>query len=240
MLEIVRRRVAVLMLVALPLIFYWTSSDAQFATTFATVGAGWALSIATLFLSLSMRRISPRLGLVGFTVGDQLLGRLLCALLFGLTVGLGLWLYIGLDDVIVDHQHLAMSLILSAIGSIAAGLAVGALIPREMEAMLVLIAVVGLQFVVDSGSGLAKILPLYAAERYAASASGWAPNIGSPWIRSLTVSAVLFILAVVVSFRRQRIGRSPVVDLAASGSNFGSGVAAESGPIKNSRNDDRP
>lgn len=190
------------MLVLLPLLFYWTSGNDDYAPTFATVGVGWAFSILTLFLSLGMRSIAPRLELLGFTAADQLTGRIICVIAFGLLVGAGLWLYIGRDDYIVNHTHLAISLAFSLIGAATAGLAVGALLPKEMEAMLVLLAVVGMQFVVNQNSTLAKVLPLYAAERYSASASGWAPNIGAAWIPTAIVSAVLFVVAVIATVRR--------------------------------------
>lgn len=200
--ELARRRVSIAMLVTLPLLFYWTSGNDSYAPTFATVGAGWAFSILTLFLSLGMRSIAPRLELLGFTAADQLLGRLICVLGFGVLVAGGLWFYIGLDEVIVNHTHLATSFAFSLLGAVAIGLAVGAVLPKEMEAMLVLIAVVGLQFVVSQNSTLAKVLPLYAAERYSASASGWAPNIDSPWIPTVISSAVLLGVAIAATVNR--------------------------------------
>lgn len=199
--ELSRRRGALVMLVLLPLLFYWTSGSDRFAPTFATVGVGWAFSIMTLFLSLGMREISPRLGLLNFTAADQLLGRILCSLTFGVVVAGGLWLYIGRDEVILDHGDLALSLFFSLVGSIAAGLAAGALIPREMEAMLVLIGMVGLQFVVDSETTLARVLPLYASERYSANAVGWD---GTPphWPPTVIVSGVLLVIAIAASIYR--------------------------------------
>lgn len=202
MLELSRRRAALTMLVLLPLVFYWTSSSENFAPTFATVGVGWAFSIATLFLTSGMRLLAPRLGLVGFSAAEQLIGRLLCAVGFGAIVATGLWLYIGRDEMIVNHRHLALSLLFSLTGAVAAGLAVGALVPREMEAMLLLIGMVGLQLVVDHQSTFAKILPLYAAERYAASASGWAQHVDGAAQATVIVSAVLLALAVIGTFIR--------------------------------------
>lgn len=199
--ELLRRRTAMVMLVLLPLVFYWTSGSDRFAPTFATVGVGWAFAIMTLFMSLGMRSVAPRLGLLGFGAADQLIGRLLSSITVGASLAIGLWVYIGRDVVILDHNRLAMSLLFSLIGSISAGLLAGALIPREMEAMLFLIGMVGLQLVVDHDTLLAKILPLYAAERYSAEAVGWDPS-PAPWQATLIVSAVMLVIAVLVTVQR--------------------------------------
>jgi len=128
-LELSRRRGAMLLLILLPLAFYWTSSDEQFAPAFVAVGVGWAFAIATLFLTVGMRPIAPRLSLLGFTAADQLIGRLLCSLAFGSILAVALWLYVGRDEVILDHGDLALSLFFSLLGAVATGLAVGALLP---------------------------------------------------------------------------------------------------------------
>lgn len=200
--ELLRRRGTIAMLVLLPLLFYWASGSDNYAPTFATVGVGWAISIVTLFLSHGMAAISPRLSLLGFTSADQIIGRLLCAAAFSGAVVIGLWIYISQDAAIVRSGALALSLLWSLIGAIALGLAVGALVRREMEAMLILVAVVGLQFVVDQNSTLAKALPLYAAERYSANASGWAELVSGSWRPTAAVSVGLLVAATVATLWR--------------------------------------
>jgi len=209
-LELSRRRVAMLLLVLLPLAFYWTSGSDQFAPAFVAVGVGWAFAIATLFLTVGMRPIAPRLSLLGFTAADQLIGRLLCSLAFGSILSLALWLYVGTDDVVINHSHLALSLFFSLVAAVATGLAVGAIFPREMEAMLLIIGVVGMQLVVDRDTLIAKILPLYAADHYAASATDrWAPNIDTAWMVTSAATAIMLVIAVVATVLRSP-RRTPV------------------------------
>lgn len=199
--ELSRRRLALAMLVLLPLVFYWTTGSDDFAPVFASVGIGWAFSVATLFLTQGMHQVAPRLALLRFRSGEVLAGRVMCALTFGAIVATGLWLYIRRDPVIVNDTELIWAFTFALLGSVTLGLAVGALVRREMEAMLLLIGIVGLQFVVDPGSTLAKVLPLYAAERQAAVAAGWGRPLDSlQW--SAAVSAVLFVVAVVVTTAR--------------------------------------
>lgn len=199
--ELSRRRLALVMLVLLPLVFYWTSGSDDFAPVFASVGIGWAFSVATLFLTQGMRQVNPRLALLGFRSGEVLAGRVVCSFAFGLIVAIGLWLYIRIDPVIANSTELVWAFLFALIGSVTLGLAVGALITRELEAMLLLVGVVGIQFVVDPGSTLAKVLPLYAAERQAATAVGWGAPLNSlQWTGA--VSVVLFVVAVVVTMAR--------------------------------------
>lgn len=199
--ELSRRRLALVMLILLPLVFYWTTGSEDFAPVFASVGIGWAFSVATLFLTQGMRQVNPRLSLLGFRGGEVLAGRVLCAFAFGIVVATGLWLYIRIDPVITNGTELVWAFLFALIGSVTLGLAVGALITRELEAMLLLVGVVGIQFVVDPGSTLAKVLPLYAAERQAATAVGWGAPLNSlQWTGA--VSAVLFIVAMVATMVR--------------------------------------
>lgn len=204
LLELSRRRTAVALLFILPLLFYWMSAKETSAIVYATVGMGWSASVVTLFLSLGMRAITPRMGLIGFGVADQIVGRILSMLIFGSPVAGCLWLYLSIDDVVVNRTYLALSLGSSLVCSLAAGLAAGALIPREMEAMLVLIALVGLTFVVDYQAKASKALPLYAAEQYAV-ASSTGVSSGRPWLVSALVTFGLVTLSVGV--RRLSIGR---------------------------------
>jgi hypothetical protein len=54
---------------------------------------------------------------------------------------------------------------LVAFSSVPFGLAVGALAPRELEGVLVLIGVVGVQLTLQSTQVIAKILPFWGAQR---------------------------------------------------------------------------
>lgn len=199
--ELGRRRLALAILALLPLVFYWTSGSDDFAPVFASVGVGWAFSVATLFLTEGMSSVSPRLSLLGFRSGELLAGRVVAVLSFGVLVAAGLFLLISQDPVITSTTELVWAFLFSLIGSVALGLAVGAIVTKELEATLLLMAIVGIQFVVDPDSLLARLLPLFAAERQAAVAVGWGtPSNSLQW--SGAVAAVLIVVAVAVSALR--------------------------------------
>lgn len=196
--ELSRRRTSVALLFLLPLIFYGMSASSSRAIVYAIVGMGWSASVIALFLSLGMRAITPRMTLLGFTAADQLAGRILSMLVFGAVVSGFLWLYLSHDSVVVNRTYLALSLGLSLICSVAAGLAAAALIPREMEAMLILIALVGLTFVVDYSTFASKALPLYAADQYAVASVTGHPS-GRPWLVSVPVALGLVAMSIVAT-----------------------------------------
>ena len=126
---------------------------------------------------------------------------MVAVLSFGVLVAAGLFLLISRDPVITSTTELVWAFLFSLIGSVALGLAVGAIVTKELEATLLLMAIVGIQFVVDPDSLLARLLPLFAAERQAAVAVGWGtPSNSLQW--SGAVAAVLLVVAVAVSALR--------------------------------------
>lgn len=198
--ELLRRRVSIVILIMLPLVFYWATNGDPFAITFATTGLGWAISIITLFQALSMTAISPRLRLAGFTALDEFMGRILCSALFGAILSAGLWLYVRTDENVRDQTSLAIAFAFSLLGATALGLASAAIIGREMEATLFLVGVVGLQFPIDPWGSLAKFLPLYASERFSADTVGWETrSLTTVALWTLGVSAVLIIASLIVT-----------------------------------------
>lgn len=76
--ELLRRRLALAILVALPLGFYFSMlGNEDFAMSAGSIGMGWAVSGAALFSALAARRLDPRLVLTGYRPVELLGGRLL-------------------------------------------------------------------------------------------------------------------------------------------------------------------
>lgn len=202
--DLSRRRGSIAILVMLPLVFYWAVGDDPFGVTFAATGMGWAVAIITLFQALSMRAISPRLRLAGFSALDEFVGRVLCSLPFGAVMAVGLWLYVGTDDNVVDRTSLAFAFGFSLLGATALGLASAAIIGREMEATLFLVGVVGLQFPIDPWGTLAQFLPLYGSERFSADAVGWTTaDLTGVATRTVAVSVGLIVLSLLITHLRE-------------------------------------
>ena len=84
--DLMGHHIAVAMLVALPLTFYFASASEHGSDPFVAGGVGMAFSIAgaTLFSVLSSREVDQRLVLGGYRPIELLLGRLLFLGPFGL------------------------------------------------------------------------------------------------------------------------------------------------------------
>lgn len=89
------------------------------------------------------------------------------------------------------------------------GLAVAALLPRELEATLVLIGVVGIQLSLDASAGLSKVLPFYGPRQllYVSPGSGYSALAATEM--SLVYATVLFTVSLYVMGRRMRVRGHP-------------------------------
>ena len=206
--ELSRRKLAILLLLGLPLAFYFLAGDDGLAISFATVGFGWSIAIMSLFSTQSVRAITPRLALVGFRPVEIVAGRVLSIACYGAVIGTLLFSFLQADKVVRSPSHLAWSLGFAVVGSCTAGLAVGAISDRETETMLFLIGLVSLTLVAPSASTLARLLPMFATDEYAwAAVEGGLRSGHQPWKATALVSTVLGLIAVVSALRRlPRVG----------------------------------
>ncbi len=162
--DLVRRHVALALLVALPLSFYFSSAGTgNHPQAVAAGGTSLAFAIggATLFSTLSSLDVDQRLVLGGYRPFELLVGRLLFLGPLGLLIAAG---FAAIMDLISDPAR--PWLVVAGVGAVALvavpfGLAIGAIVPHEMEGTLVLIGVVGIQLAVDPHSAVAKVLPFY-------------------------------------------------------------------------------
>ena len=201
--ELYRRKLAILLLLGLPLAFYVLAGNGGLAISFATVGFGWSIAIMSLFSTQSLRAITPRLALLGFRPVEIVTGRVLSIACYGAVIGTPLFLFLQADDVVRSPSHLALSLGFAVVGSCTAGLAVGAISDRETETMLFLIGLVSLTLVAPSNSTLAEVLPMFATDEYAwAAVNGELQPSQQPWKATALVSAVLGLVAVVGTLMR--------------------------------------
>jgi hypothetical protein len=162
--DLLRRRAVMVLFVALPLAFYYSvPASEDYSLVAGSMGVSWAVAAAGMFGVLGWRRAEPRLALAGAGAAPALLGRVV------LVAGLALVLSAGLipqmlwrsRDLIVDPHVFATGLLLMACVSVPVGLAIGALVPRELEGTLVLIGIVGIGTSVPPDTAAAKALPLW-------------------------------------------------------------------------------
>lgn len=204
--ELARRKVAIGLLVALPLTIYLSIPAAElWGVVPAVVGLGWAVGGAAMFAALGWRRVDPRLGLAGQRPSAQLMGRSLPIIAAGLLVGAAILILIGWRSEPPDLPMVVTAISLTVLVGTSLGLAIGSLLPREMEAMLVLIGVGAISNVMPPDIVGARLAPLWAPVRLLTSAMYGDGNGYGPVIHGLASAGLLMTIAWFAWRRRVRV-----------------------------------
>lgn len=161
--EIARRRTVLLILLLMPLAFYLSRRGDHLGQSirFVCLGLGWALSTAALFTGSASRKIEPRLRLSGYSSWHLYLGRLAALWTVGILLSAPYFLLIRLDQDDVRYGAIALIMGFTVLVAAPFGLALSALLPRELEGTLVLLVVVGMQMILDPGDPAARLLPFW-------------------------------------------------------------------------------
>lgn len=204
--ELLRRRTAIVMLLALPLALYGAlaGTSPQIASAAAGVGLGWSVAGAALFSVLASRRVDPRLVLVGFRPFELLLGRLLFLLAFSMVLVGAFSALISEASNAAHPWALALGIGLTTVVAVPLGLALAALLPRELEGTLALIGVVGIQLALPVTATLAAFLPLYGPLRLIEGSLANGGAVAVPSLHALGFAAGFLALAVALWARRVR------------------------------------
>lgn len=167
--ELSRRRVALLCVLVLPLVFYLVRIDVHWqAIRFLALGLGWAIATLALFSHVGARRLDQRLAVVGASPTALFFGRQLALVATGVPVA---GMYFILVAATQDVPRLpAVGLLLTTTVLIAAplGAVVSLVVPRELEGALALLSVMALQLLVDPDDTAARILPLWSTRELSA------------------------------------------------------------------------
>jgi hypothetical protein len=200
---LVRRRTTLAVLAALPLAFYGALyQHSDHAITVGGVASAFSVAGAGIFSMVPARAADQRLVLALYGPASLILGRLL----------------------VLETVSLAMSALTSAVmiagtgptrpadvligvilvGGIAAplGLALGALLSRELEATLVLIGVVGIQLTTESDTNFSRVLPFGAPGQLLDASTGAVAAIWPRVAAGLAYAAVLLAIAWLAWLRR--------------------------------------
>jgi hypothetical protein len=204
--DLVRRRAALLLLVALPMTWYAAeaATGVDYAVGTGVLAMAWAAAAAPLFAFVGARHADQRLVQAGCRPRDILVGRLLA--LFGLSsaiaLALGVLMVVGSRPQRTGDVFLALALTLLVSTSV--GWLTAAVIPRELEGTLLLIGIVGLQVSIPVSGDADLVVPYYGPLRltdYDRSAIG----PGGPVVHSLAWSALIAVIALVLWRRHVRI-----------------------------------
>ncbi|BCJ32854.1 hypothetical protein Athai_03570 [Actinocatenispora thailandica] len=209
--EMARRRVVLIILLLLPLAFYLSRRGDHLGQSirFVCLGLGWALSTAALFAGSAARTIEPRLRLSGYCARHLIVGRLAALWAVGVLLSAPYFLLVRLDQHDVRYGAIAAIMALTVLVSASFGLALSVVLPRELEGTLVLLAVVGLQMMLDPGDASARALPFWFSRELATYAVDHTGDgyLDRGLLHGVLAAAVLTAL-VAVAFR-VRQGRRP-------------------------------
>jgi hypothetical protein len=158
-----RRRTALLVLGLLPLAFYGALYRHNphairvggVASAFSTGGAG-------IFSMLPARTVDQRLVLAGYRPSVLVLGRLLILEAISLVISAVVSIVMIIGTSPRHPADVLAGVVLVGVVAAPLGLALGALLPRELEATLVLIGVVGIQLTARSDTVISRLLPFHA------------------------------------------------------------------------------
>jgi hypothetical protein len=210
--DLLRRRAVMALFVLLPAAFYYSiPATEEYSLLAGSMGVSWAVAAAGLFGILGWRRVDPRLALAGAAPAQELLARLLLVQLLGLALVVLfapqiLWRSAPL---LVEPSLAVLALVLMAVVSAPLGMAIGALVPRELEGTLVLIGVVGIGSSVPPDSGVAQALPTWGPLEVLLVAGGMSDGEALRGVLHAAVSAALLLtLAFWAWHRRVRVDRS--------------------------------
>lgn len=205
--DLLGRRWVLVLLVLVPLVFYAARrGDAGWQSIrFACMGLAWALSTVALFSSLSARSLEPRLRIAGATISSLLAGRVLALTAVAIVIGGGYALLVTLDQEVEHSWAITAALLVSAMLSVPLGILIARVIPREFEGMLLLITVVGLQTIVDPGSTLAQLLPLWATRELLSYGIEGHGDLSAAWAHAATYGIAMLVVGFAITWSRLRI-----------------------------------
>jgi hypothetical protein len=175
--ELLRRRSALCLLVALPLAFYVARRDVTHsAIVVLALGLGWAAAMLALFSTVNALELDGRLRVAGFSTAAILLGRMLSLLLLGLTLMAGYLVLVVVDQDVPRLGGVALMLLCALLIGVPLGITVGLILKRELEGALALLILLATQFMTNPERLLAHCLPMWSVRGVA----DWAIDLKDP------------------------------------------------------------
>jgi hypothetical protein len=206
--ELARRPVALGLLTLLPLAFYAASAHhSDHAAEIGGVAMAFSIAGASIFSGLTARPVDQRLVLAGYRPHQLLFGRFVLLELFGLAVAAVFSAVMVIGTGPAEPWALVAGVVLVAVTSVPFGLAVGALAANELEGVLVLIGVVGIQLTLDSTQTIAKLLPFWGPQRLIEHSTD--PTVSAAAAIPVGLAYGLALLAVAAYAAGRRAPRAP-------------------------------
>lgn len=207
--ELGRRRVALLFVFVLPLVFYLVRIDVPWqALRFLAIGVGWAIATLALFSHVGGRRLDQRLSVIGASPTALFLGRQLAIASTGLVVAGIYFVTVALTQEVPRLPAVGLLLMTTVLVAAPLGALVGLVVPRELEGALALLSVMALQLLVDPEGSAARLLPLWSTRELSAYAI---EPVGDDFLqRGLVHFVITLALCVAVAWGANLVRLRPV------------------------------
>lgn len=161
---LLRRRVAMVILIVLPLLLYAARHDQVGQSIRGLLfGVSWAVTTVAYFAATATRDAEPRLCLAGWSWHRLLAGRVGGLLAIGWVLAGAYLALVLVDRPVRDGPAIAIDFAVTAAVSVVLGTALGAVLHRELEGALVIFLLAGLQSVVNPDSLLAHLIPFWSS-----------------------------------------------------------------------------
>jgi hypothetical protein len=206
--QLLRRRLALVILVALPVALYLSmlTNGKESAIQFGTLGMAWSVASAALFSVLAASAAEPRLVLAGYRADELMLGRFLLLLGIGVVLATIGAVAMTVVSAPVSEGSLLTACALVPLVAVPLGLAIAALLPRDLEGVLIIIGVVGMQLSLNQSAWVNLLLPLDGPVQLAYRAGGLPADPAGPMlVHALASTIVLLGIAAGVGSRRMRV-----------------------------------
>lgn len=211
--ELLRRRGALALVTLLPLLFFVVRLETPWtALRLLAMGLGWGVATMSLFIHVSARSLDRRLVVAGASPVALHLGRQLAVLGLGVVLALLSFALVALT-VRDDLERLApvlLLLLLTVLVAAPLGALVAAVVPRDLEGALLLLAVMAVQVLVDPADEWTRALPLWSARELATYA---VEPVGRDYLERGALHGVLTFLvlaALALVVNRLRLRVAPV------------------------------
>jgi hypothetical protein len=209
--DLLRRRLALALLISMPLAFFLVTfttekSDHTWSSMSGAIGLGFAVAGAAFFAMLAGRGVDPRLVLAEWRPWQLIAGRLLMLYTLAAVIGAGFLALMWLLWAPPKPAALILAIVATALVSVPVGLAVAAVLPRELEGTLIVIVLIGMQMSVPTGSSAGPYTPLWGAQRLTEVAAKGG-DLVTPVLHALGWAAAVLLVAALAWRRRLRINR---------------------------------
>jgi hypothetical protein len=210
--DLLRRRLALALLITMPLVFFLVTfstetSDHAWSSMSGAIGLGFAVAGASFFAMLAARGVDPRLVLAGWRPWQLILGRLLMLYALAVVIAAAFLALMWPLWTPPNPAALILAVVATALVSVPLGLAVAAVLPRELEGTLIVIVLIGIQMSLPATSSAGPYTPLWGAQRLTEVAATGG-HLTTPLLHALGWAAAVLLVAAFAWRSRLRIDRA--------------------------------